>query len=121
MTRSPGPTPAASLRREPAPADAQRAHRQQAHRADPDRYGELPSDLARNAARAFATTDADEVLERGAGRGDDIRERSGFAVHFFPRELVGRPAEGWHLAGVRPVEEGAPPRHLPRLTQETPR
>lgn len=57
----------------------------------------------------------------GTGHGDDIWEHGGFAVHFFPRELVDRLAEGWHLADVHPFEEGELPRRLWRITQETPR
>jgi SAM-dependent methyltransferase len=57
----------------------------------------------------------------GIGHGDDIWEHGGFAVHFFPRELVDRLAEGWHLADVHPFEEGELPRRLWRITQETPR
>ncbi|MFF2146288.1 class I SAM-dependent methyltransferase [Kitasatospora sp. NPDC058190] len=57
----------------------------------------------------------------GTGHGDDIWEHGGFAVHFFPRELVDRLAEGWHLADVHPFEEGDLPRRLWRITQETPR
>ncbi|MFJ8474357.1 class I SAM-dependent methyltransferase [Kitasatospora sp. NPDC094011] len=57
----------------------------------------------------------------GTGHGDDIWEHGGFAVHFFPRELVDRLAEGWHLIEVHPFEEGELPRRLWRITQETPR
>ncbi|MFI9362086.1 hypothetical protein ACIG5E_13650 [Kitasatospora sp. NPDC053057] len=57
----------------------------------------------------------------GTGHGDGIWEHGGFAVHFFPRELVDRLAEGWHLAEVHPFEEGELPRRLWRITQETPR
>ncbi|MBV2155470.1 class I SAM-dependent methyltransferase [Kitasatospora sp. SUK 42] len=57
----------------------------------------------------------------GTGHGDDIWEHGGFAVHFFPRELVDRLTEGWHLVDVHPFEEGELPRRLWRITQETPR
>ncbi|MFJ9454619.1 class I SAM-dependent methyltransferase [Kitasatospora sp. NPDC101447] len=57
----------------------------------------------------------------GTGHGDDIWEHGGFAVHFFPRELVDALAEGWHLTDVHPFEEGELPRRLWRITQETPR
>ncbi|MFF2748336.1 methyltransferase domain-containing protein [Kitasatospora sp. NPDC058048] len=57
----------------------------------------------------------------GTGHGDDIWEHGGFAVHFFPRELVDALAEGWRLTDVHPFEEGELPRRLWRITQETPR
>ncbi|MBD0676672.1 class I SAM-dependent methyltransferase [Streptomyces sp. CBMA156] len=57
----------------------------------------------------------------GTGHGDDIWEHGGFAVHFFPRELVDALAEGWRLTDVHPFEEGGLPRRLWRITQETPR
>jgi SAM-dependent methyltransferase len=53
----------------------------------------------------------------GVGHGDDIWEHGGFAVHFFPRELVDSLAEGWQLIEVHPFEEGALPRRLWRVTQ----
>ncbi|MEV7119578.1 class I SAM-dependent methyltransferase [Kitasatospora griseola] len=53
----------------------------------------------------------------GTGHGDDIWEQSGFAVHFFSRELVDRLADGWTLAEVEPFEEGDLPRRLWRVTQ----
>ncbi|MFF2077252.1 class I SAM-dependent methyltransferase [Kitasatospora sp. NPDC058162] len=232
MTRTPDPTPAASPRREPALAEAQRAHWQRTYGSHPGMYGEQPSAPARYAARAFAAAGAREVLELGAGHGrdalhfartgfsvlatdfsptgldqlrtaaterglaarvrttvhdvrdplplpdasvdavfahmllcmalttpeleavvaevrrvlrpggtfvytvrhtgdahygagtghgDDIWEHGGFAVHFFPRELVDRLAEGWHLTEVHPFEEGDLPRRLWRITQEIPR
>ncbi|MFJ9772251.1 hypothetical protein ACIRVF_13555 [Kitasatospora sp. NPDC101157] len=118
MTRTPGPTPAAPRRREPALADVPHAHWQQTCRANPGLYGEQPSGPARYPARAFATSDAtafatagtdadataDELLELGTGNarygvgtghGDDIR--------------------------AHPFEEGELPRRLRRITQETPR
>ncbi|GAA1957902.1 class I SAM-dependent methyltransferase [Kitasatospora viridis] len=52
----------------------------------------------------------------GTGHGDDIWEHGGFAVHFFPRELVDALAEGWDLREVQPFEEGALPRRLWRVT-----
>ncbi|MEU4114541.1 class I SAM-dependent methyltransferase [Kitasatospora sp. NPDC028055] len=232
MTSTPDPTPAPAPRREPALAEAQRAHWQQTYRSHPGMYGEQPSAPARHAARAFAAAGAREVLELGAGHGrdalhfartgfsvlatdfsptglgqlrttaaaqglaervrttvhdvraplplpdasvdavfahmllcmalstpevealvtevrrvlrpggtfvytvrhtgdahygagtghgDDIWEHGGFAVHFFPRELVDRLAEGWHLAEVHAFEEGDLPRRLWRITQEIPR
>ncbi|WP_316520172.1 class I SAM-dependent methyltransferase [Kitasatospora brasiliensis] len=57
----------------------------------------------------------------GTGHGDDIWENGGFAVHFFPRELVDELAEGWHLTEVHAFEEGDLPRRLWRVTQESPR
>lgn len=59
----------------------------------------------------------------GAGRshGDDIWEHGGFAVHFFPRELVDDLAVGWHLNEVHAFEEGELPRRLWRVTQTLPR
>jgi hypothetical protein len=53
----------------------------------------------------------------GRGHGDDIWEHGGFAVHFFPRDLVDALAEGWSLREVHPVEEGDLPRRLWRVTQ----
>ncbi|MFG2912585.1 class I SAM-dependent methyltransferase [Kitasatospora sp. NPDC048298] len=58
----------------------------------------------------------------GTGHGDDIWEHGGFAVHFFPRELVDSlAAEGWSLTEVHPFEEGDLPRRLWRVTQQTSR
>jgi len=58
----------------------------------------------------------------GAGieRGQDIYEHGGFAVHFFPRDLVDELAGGWKLAEVHPFEEGDLPRRLWRVTQTKP-
>lgn len=53
----------------------------------------------------------------GTGHGDDIWEHGGFAVHFFPRELVDRLADGWTLEQVASFEEGELPRRLWRVTQ----
>ena len=54
----------------------------------------------------------------GAGNayGDDIFEHGGFAVHFFPRQLVDALAEGWTLNEVYAFEEGDLPRRLWRVT-----
>ncbi|MEU3749642.1 MULTISPECIES: class I SAM-dependent methyltransferase [Streptomyces] len=57
----------------------------------------------------------------GIAHGDDIHEHGGFAVHFFPRELVDTLAEGWTLDEVHPFEEGDLPRRLWRVTQTLPR
>ncbi|MER6984815.1 class I SAM-dependent methyltransferase, partial [Streptomyces carpinensis] len=59
----------------------------------------------------------DAHYRAGAGHGDDIWEHGGFAVHFFPRGLVDRLAEGWRLHEVHPFEEGDLPRRLWRVTQ----
>jgi SAM-dependent methyltransferase len=56
----------------------------------------------------------------GVARGDDIHEHGGFAVHFFPRELVDRLAEGWELREVHAFEEGELPRRLWRVTMSVP-
>ncbi|MEU0388806.1 class I SAM-dependent methyltransferase [Streptomyces chartreusis] len=56
----------------------------------------------------------------GIGHGDDIWEHGGFAVHFFPRELVDDLADGWDLREVHACEEGALPRRLWRITQTVP-
>lgn len=53
----------------------------------------------------------------GTGHGDDIWEHGGFAVHFFPRDLVDALAEGWSLEEVHAFEEGGLPRRLWRVTQ----
>ncbi|MFK3732293.1 class I SAM-dependent methyltransferase [Streptomyces sp. NPDC088090] len=53
----------------------------------------------------------------GTGHGDDIWEHGGFAVHFFPRDLVDSLADGWTLEEVHPFEEGGLPRRLWRVTQ----
>ncbi|MGW4810751.1 class I SAM-dependent methyltransferase [Kitasatospora cineracea] len=63
----------------------------------------------------------DAHYRAGTGHGDDIWEHGGFAVHFFPRDLVGSLAEGWNLDGVHPFEEGGLPRRLWRITQALPR
>ncbi|ALR13635.1 6-O-methylguanine DNA methyltransferase [Mycobacteroides saopaulense] len=52
----------------------------------------------------------------GESRGDDIFEHGGFAVHFFPRELVEDLAAGWTLHEVHAFEEGDLPRRLWRIT-----
>ncbi|MER5736757.1 MULTISPECIES: class I SAM-dependent methyltransferase [unclassified Streptomyces] len=57
----------------------------------------------------------------GTGHGDDIWEHGGFAVHFFPRDLVDSLADGWTLEEVHPFEEGGLPRRLWRVTQALPR
>ncbi|MDH6576619.1 class I SAM-dependent methyltransferase [Kitasatospora sp. MAP5-34] len=57
----------------------------------------------------------------GIGRGEDIWEHGGFAVHFFPRDLVDALADGWDLTEVHPFEEGDLPRRLWRVTQTLPR
>ncbi|MGW4897708.1 class I SAM-dependent methyltransferase [Kitasatospora sp. NPDC004240] len=57
----------------------------------------------------------------GTGHGDDIWEHGGFAVHFFPRDLVDSLAEGWNLQEVHAFEEGGLPRRLWRVTQTLPR
>ncbi|SEP02831.1 class I SAM-dependent methyltransferase [Actinacidiphila rubida] len=57
----------------------------------------------------------------GTAHGDDIHEHGGFAVHFFPRELVDSLAEGWTLQEIHPFEEGELPRRLWRVTQCLPR
>ncbi|MFE6055617.1 hypothetical protein ACFQ6N_33130 [Kitasatospora sp. NPDC056446] len=91
MTRTPGETRG---RREPAPADARRAHRQQTYTADPGMYGERRS-----------ATGGPEALGLGAGHGRDAPHlaRAGFpvlATDFSPDGL---------------------PSRLRRITQETPR
>ncbi|MGA4862285.1 class I SAM-dependent methyltransferase [Streptomyces lavendulocolor] len=57
----------------------------------------------------------------GVPHGDDIYEHGGFAVHFFPRHLVDRLADGWILDEVHSFEEGELPRRLWRVTQTLPR
>lgn len=57
----------------------------------------------------------------GTGHGDDVWEHGGFAVHFFPRDLVDSLAEGWQLREVHAFEEGGLPRRLWRVTQTSPR
>jgi SAM-dependent methyltransferase len=53
----------------------------------------------------------------GTPHGDDIFENDGFAVHFFPRDLVDILADGWTLTEVHAFEEGDLPRRLWRVTQ----
>ncbi|WP_280266828.1 class I SAM-dependent methyltransferase [Nocardia wallacei] len=53
----------------------------------------------------------------GVAHGDDIYEHGGFAVHFFPRDLVDRVGEGWNEVEIHPFEEGELPRRLWRITQ----
>jgi SAM-dependent methyltransferase len=57
----------------------------------------------------------------GTAHGDDIYEHGGFAVHFFPRDLVDALADGWTLNEVHAFEEGDLPRRLWRVTQTLPR
>lgn len=63
----------------------------------------------------------DAHYQAGTGHGDDIWEHGGFAVHFFPRELVDALAEGWTLDEVAAFEEGGLPRRLWSVTQTVPR
>jgi SAM-dependent methyltransferase len=56
----------------------------------------------------------------GTPHGDDVFEHGGFAVHFFPRDLVDALAEGWSLDEVHAFEEGDLPRRLWRVTQTRP-
>ncbi|MEZ0093593.1 class I SAM-dependent methyltransferase [Streptacidiphilus sp. EB129] len=56
----------------------------------------------------------------GTAHGDDIYEHGGFAVHFFPRDLVDSLAEGWSVPQVHPFEEGDLPRRLWRVTVTLP-
>lgn len=63
----------------------------------------------------------DTHYQAGTGHGDDIWEHGGFAVHFFPRDLVDDLAEGWTLDEVAAFEEGGLPRRLWRVTQTVPR
>ncbi|MFC9293879.1 class I SAM-dependent methyltransferase [Streptomyces sp. NPDC057011] len=62
----------------------------------------------------------DAHYRAGTGHGDDIWEHGGFAVHFFPRDLVDALAEGWTLEEVHSFEEGGLPRRLWRITQTVP-
>ncbi|WP_374777367.1 class I SAM-dependent methyltransferase [Streptomyces sp. NBC_01310] len=62
----------------------------------------------------------DAHYQAGTGHGDDIWEHGGFAVHFFPRDLVDDLAEGWTLDEVAAFEEGGLPRRLWRVTQTLP-
>ncbi|MGW7005585.1 class I SAM-dependent methyltransferase [Streptomyces sp. NPDC054933] len=57
----------------------------------------------------------------GTAHGEDIYEHGGFAVHFFPRDLVDALADGWTLNEVHAFEEGDLPRRLWRVTQTLPR
>ncbi|MFE5957959.1 MULTISPECIES: class I SAM-dependent methyltransferase [Streptomyces] len=57
----------------------------------------------------------------GTAHGDDVWEHGGFAVHFFPRDLVDALAEGWVLDEVHAFEEGDLPRRLWRVIQSLPR
>ncbi|MDG9709453.1 class I SAM-dependent methyltransferase [Streptomyces sp. DH10] len=63
----------------------------------------------------------DAHYSTGTAHGDDIFEHSGFAVHFFPRELVDALADRWNLQEVHAFEEGELPRRLWRVTQTLPR
>ncbi|MFD7260081.1 class I SAM-dependent methyltransferase [Streptomyces sp. NPDC059874] len=62
----------------------------------------------------------DAHYRAGTGHGDDIWEHGGFAVHFFPRDLVDALAEEWNLDEVHAFEEGGLPRRLWRVTQTVP-
>ena len=59
----------------------------------------------------------DAHYRAGIGHGDDVWEHGGFAVHYFPRDLVDELAEGWEAAEVHAFEEGELPRRLWRVTQ----
>lgn len=56
----------------------------------------------------------------GVGHGDDIWQQGGFAVHFFPRDLVDALADGWNVDEVHAFKEGGLPRRLWRVTQTLP-
>ncbi|MFF5523164.1 class I SAM-dependent methyltransferase [Streptomyces coeruleorubidus] len=62
----------------------------------------------------------DAHYKAGIGHGDDIWEHGGFAVHFFPRNLVDDLAKSWTLNEVASFEEGGLPRRLWRVTQTVP-
>ncbi|MGW7329028.1 class I SAM-dependent methyltransferase [Streptomyces sp. NPDC054840] len=62
----------------------------------------------------------DAHYQAGTGHGDDIWEHGGFAVHFFPRDLVDALAEDWTLHEVAAFDEGGLPRRLWRVTQTLP-
>ncbi|MFD7324824.1 class I SAM-dependent methyltransferase [Streptomyces sp. NPDC059875] len=62
----------------------------------------------------------DAHYQVGTGHGDDIWEHGGFAVHFFPRDLLDALAKGWSLREVHAFEEGGLPRRLWRVTQTLP-
>jgi len=62
----------------------------------------------------------DAHYRRGISHGDDIYEHSGFAVHYFSRQLVDELAAGWELADVREFCEGELPRRLFCVTQISP-
>ena len=66
-----------------APADEQRQHWSATFAANPDMYGDEPSDAAVAAADEFAAADVATVLELGAGQGRDTLylARRGFQVH----------------------------------------
>ncbi|MCX5193141.1 class I SAM-dependent methyltransferase [Streptomyces sp. NBC_00249] len=63
----------------------------------------------------------DAHYQAGTGHGDDVWEHGGFAVHFFPRDLVDDLAKNWTLDEVAAFEEGSLPRRLWRVTQTVPR
>ncbi|WP_198152825.1 class I SAM-dependent methyltransferase [Pseudofrankia sp. DC12] len=63
----------------------------------------------------------DAHYRAGTSHGDDIWEHGGFAVHFFPRDLIDDLATGWALNEVHAFEEGGLPRRLWRITQTLPR
>ncbi|MGW4389860.1 class I SAM-dependent methyltransferase [Streptomyces sp. NPDC004685] len=63
----------------------------------------------------------DAHYKTGIAHGDDIWEQGGFAVHFFPRDLVDALADGWALEDVHAFEEGELPRRLWRVTQTRPK
>ncbi|MEU5484882.1 hypothetical protein ACFV8Z_31840 [Streptomyces sp. NPDC059837] len=59
----------------------------------------------------------DAYYDTGAAHGDDIFEHGGFAVHFFPRDLVSMPADGWTLDEVHTFDAEDVPCRLWRFTQ----
>lgn len=63
----------------------------------------------------------DAHYRTGTDHGDDIFEHGGFAVHFFPRDLVDALADGWVLGEVHAFDEGDLPRRLWRITKTLPR
>ena len=51
-----------------------------------------------------------------ARRGDMFENSGGFTVHFFSREKVEQPAQGFEILSIDEFEEGVLPRRLFRVT-----
>ncbi|WP_280380136.1 class I SAM-dependent methyltransferase [Nocardia wallacei] len=91
--------------------EVQRRHWQATYEANPEMYGQAPSQPAVRAAEVFAAAGAHRVLELGAGHGRDALylARAGFAVH----------ATDFSETGLEQLRARAEAEHLDEVTTAT--